>query len=82
MLLSSYVLELHAINGVYGVWYPDDIEIDAFFSLLPTPHTLYQFPNFNFSNVIFSSFYRTQKLFAQNFRNFVEAFANSECKQF
>lgn len=29
MLLSSYVLELHAINGVYGVWYPDDIEIDV-----------------------------------------------------
>lgn len=29
MLLSSYVFELHAINGVYGVWYSDDIEIDA-----------------------------------------------------
>lgn len=30
MLLSSYVFcELHAINGVYDVWYRDDIEIDA-----------------------------------------------------
>lgn len=25
-----HLLEFHTINGVYGVWYPDHIEINAF----------------------------------------------------